>query len=92
MITGGVHVKKLFGLAGVGLRLNDWYFTVPDSSNLITQRVSGRYGVSDAGWNTGGGWAFDVGFTYKKSKKDISGYTPHSRQSGCKKCDYLYKV
>ncbi|MBI1268340.1 MAG: hypothetical protein GC193_13015 [Cryomorphaceae bacterium] len=92
MITGGVHVKKLIGIAGAGLRLNDWYFTVPDSSKLITQRISGRYGVSEAGWNTGGGWAFDVGFTYKKSKKDISGYTPHSRQSGCKKCDYQYKV
>lgn len=92
MITAGVHVKKLFGIAGVGLRLNDWYFSVPDSNNIITERISGRYGMSEAGWNTGGGWAFDIGFTFKKSKRDITGYTPHSRQSGCKKCDYLYKA
>ncbi|MFM1931301.1 MAG: hypothetical protein RL226_604 [Bacteroidota bacterium] len=92
MVTAGGSVRKLFGIAGTGVRLNEWLFTVPDSGRLVTETLSGRYALSEIGWNTGGGFGVDLGVTFKKTNQDVSGYTPFSRASGCKQSDYKYKV
>ena len=92
MISAGIHVKRLIGAAGAGFRLNDWNFTVQDSTNLTTHNIAGQYGFNEPAFNSGSGWGVDVGFTYKRTLEGVGGYVPHSKKNGCRTCDYKFKV
>ena len=92
LITGGIHVKRLIGIAGAGFRLNDWHFTVEDSTLLTTENISGQYGFNEPAFNSGSGWGVDIGFTYKQTLKGVGNYVPHSKKSGCRTCDYKFKI
>lgn len=92
MITGGVHIKHFVAGGGVGLRLNDWTFSVADSSRMVTHDIEGRYGLVEPAWKSGNGWGIDIGFTIKETLQDVTGYSPHQKRTGCKTCDYRYKV
>lgn len=92
ILQGAVTVKRLFGVAGVGVRLDDWTYIVQDSSHLETQSFSGEYGFNDpssGGILNGKGWGMDLGFTYKVRKSSSDDYTPHSP---CTDGDYRYRV
>lgn len=90
---GGITAKRLFGVAGVGLRLDDWTYVVSDSTNLETSIFRGEYGFNDptAGNSiiNGKGWGFDLGITYKVRKSNSEGYVPHDP---CTDGDYRYKI
>jgi hypothetical protein len=91
ILQGAATVKRLFGVAGAGVRLDNWNYIVRDSSHLETQNFSGEYGFNDptAGLLNGKGWGFDIGFTYKVRKSSSAGYVPHSP---CTDGDYRYRV
>ncbi|MFN0032369.1 MAG: DUF5723 family protein [Flavobacteriales bacterium] len=93
LIQGGITAKRLLGVAGVGLRLDDWTYVVRDSSNMETQVFQGEYGFNDptqnASYINGKGWGFDIGFTYKMRKSNSQGYKPHDP---CTDGDYLFKI
>ena len=87
LLTGGVSVKRLIGVAGGGLRIHDWTYEVSDSS-LISHNIDGAYGFNYAdpealgSWNKGQGWGIDVGITFKKTLSDVESYVPfHLRNS-----------
>ena len=82
MMTGGIHVKRLIAGGGVGLRLNDWTFTVAASSRMVTHNIDGRYGVVEPAWKSGNGWGVDIGFTIKETLQDVTGYSPHQKRTG----------
>ncbi len=92
IITGGLTAKRLLGVAGVGLRLDNWTYMVEDSTQLQTTVFQGEYGFNDPTQNSsyinGKGWGFDIGFTYKMRKSSSEGYVPHDP---CTDGDYLYK-
>ena len=96
LLTGGVSLKRLIGLAGGGLRIHDWTYEVSDSS-LTSYNIDGAYGFNYAdpealgSWNKGQGWGIDVGFTYKKTLSDVESYVPFSPKENCTTCDYRYK-
>lgn len=92
LMTAGIHVKRLFGVSGAGIRLNDFHFLVSDSSNMDVYSLRGSYGIREPGWNTGSGWGVDLGFTYKKTLEGVTNYTPHLPSGGCETCDYKYKL
>ncbi len=92
LLTGGIHVKRLIGVVGAGFRLNDWQFTVADSTQFITESISGQYGFNEPAFNSGSGWGVDIGFTYKQTLEGVGNYVPHSKKGGCRTCDYKYKV
>lgn len=92
MITAGIHVKRLIGVSGVGVRLNDWHFLVADSNRMETYNLRGRYGFREPAWNSGQGWGMDIGFTYKRTKGGVTNYVPHLPKGGCETCDYDYKL
>jgi hypothetical protein len=88
----GLSAKRLFGTAGVGLRLDDWTYVVRDSSHLETQIFRGEYGFNDPTQGSlfpGKGWGGDIGITYKVRKSESSSYQPHSP---CTDGDYLYRI
>lgn len=93
ILQGGVTVKRLLGVGGVGLRLDNWNYTVQDSSTIQTQIFQGEYGFNDPTQGgikpQGKGWGFDLGFTYKMRKSSSQGYIPHSP---CTDGDYLYRI
>jgi hypothetical protein len=93
IMQGGITVKRLFGLAGLGVRLDDWNYNVKDSTHLDTQSIHGEYGMTDVSSGfpaiNGKGWGFDIGFTYKLRKSDSKSYQPHSP---CTDGDYIYKI
>lgn len=93
IIQGGITAKRLLGAAGIGLRLDDWTYSVQDSSRIETQVFQGEYGFNDptqnASYINGKGWGFDMGITYKMRKSSSEGYTPHDP---CTDGDYLYRI
>jgi hypothetical protein len=92
ILQGAATVKRLFGVAGVGMRLDNWSYIVQDSSRLETQTFAGEYGFNDptqGGIINGKGWGFDLGFTYKMRKSSSDDYVPHSP---CTDGDYLYRI
>jgi hypothetical protein len=91
IIQGGATIKRLFGVAGAGIRIDNWSYIVQDSSRLETQKFTGEYGFNDptAGILNGKGWGMDLGITYKMRKSDSKDYIPHSP---CTDGDYLYRI
>jgi len=90
MLTlGGITVKRLFGIMGAGIRLDDWSYTVLDSTNMETHSLSGEYGFNEPGWNSGSGWGMDIGVTFKKTLRNAQGYVPHDP---CTDGDYKYRL
>lgn len=89
--TFGISIKRLFGVAGGAVRLDQWDYTVLDSTQLETETLKGKYGFNFPAFNSGTGWGVDVGFTYKRTLSDVTTYSPHHPSSNCKTCDYKYK-
>ena len=89
--TMGVSLKRLIGVVGASVRIDDWNYRVTDTS-LVSSALIGEYGFNFPAWNSGRGWAMDIGFTYKKTLDDIEDYTPFSPRQNCTTCDYHYKI
>jgi len=99
MITVGGNLKLLSGIAGAGLNVQEWNYEVENDSLLNSFSFRGEYGLSDL--NTDGeqsgnflgngfGLGVDLGFGYKKMKKSVNNYRPHTT-SGCNLKEYRYK-
>ncbi|MFM7725692.1 MAG: DUF5723 family protein, partial [Flavobacteriales bacterium] len=86
-----VTVKRLFGYAGVGLRLDSWNYIISDSNSIETREIVGQYGFNDptTAYINGKGWGADIGITHKVKYKNAEGYEPHSP---CTDGDYLYRI
>lgn len=92
MYIGALSVKRLYGITHMGLNIKNASFTVPDTTNIEIWNVDAKYGFSSPSINAGRGWAIDLGFTYKKTLKEVDRYIPYSKKSSCGKSDYLYKI
>lgn len=92
ILQGGITVKRLYGAAGAGVRIDNWTYVVRDSSHLETKTFNGEYGFNDP---TAGpliaakGWGMDIGLTYKLRKSGSGNYMPHSP---CTDGDYRFRV
>ncbi len=99
MITVGGNLKYLNGIAGAGLNIQEWNYQVANDSVLNSFEFRGNYalpafnedieGASDVRGN-GSGLGLDLGFSYKKMKKSVSNYRPHT-PSDCELKDYQYR-
>ena len=74
------------------MRLNNLSFQVGDSSFFDLDNLSAEAGYAMPDWNSGRGWGFNLGFTYKRMKEDVSNHRAFSRQSGCEAPEYRYKI
>lgn len=92
MYIGGISLRKLFGIAHMGLNIDEIEYSVPDETNIDFFNTKAKYGFTAPAFNSGGGWAIDLGFTYKKTLDEVDHYKPYSRESNCKKSDYKYKI
>lgn len=91
-MTAGISLKRLIGVQGVGVNLQKWDYQVVDSLNLNTTELLGTYAIATGGFNSGGGWGADLGFTYKKMLNDVSNYEPHNPRQNCRYVDYRWKL
>lgn len=85
----GVTLKRLFGIAGAGIRLDEWNYMVLDSSRMETYTLRGEYGFNDPAWNSGRGFGADIGVTFKKTDRSVGNYTPFSP---CTDGSYRYRI
>lgn len=88
---GAVTLKRLFGYAGAGVRLDSWTYRILDNNSIETQEFIGQYGFNDptTAIVNGKGWGADIGITHKVRHKNSEDYIPHSP---CTDGDYLYRV
>jgi hypothetical protein len=91
-LQSGVTARRLYGIGAASVQLDNLEFMVEDSSQMNLYDLTGSMATTMPAWNSGRGWGFNVGFVYKKMKEDVSGYKPHSKQSGCESKDYRYKI
>jgi hypothetical protein len=91
MTQAAVTVKRLFGYAGAGVRLDSWTYIISDSNSIETREFIGQYGFNDptTAYINGKGWGADIGITYKVRFKNSDDYEPHSP---CTDGDYLYRI
>jgi len=87
---GAVTVKRLFGFAGAGVRLDSWTYKILDNNSIQTQEFIGQYGFNDptTALVNGKGWGADIGITHKVRYRQSDGYTPHDP---CTDGDYRYR-
>jgi hypothetical protein len=91
MTQGAITVKRLFGYAGAGVRLDSWTYRILDNNSIETQEFIGQYGFNDptTAMINGKGWGADIGITHKFRFKHSEDYQPHSP---CTDGDYRYRI
>jgi hypothetical protein len=89
-ITFGANVRYLTGINFFQTYLKQLKGFYNDSV-LNIDNFEGSVKYNSIGWNTGNGYAMDIGFTYKKMLEHIGSYYSHSTRSNCKYIDYQYK-
>jgi hypothetical protein len=91
ILLGGITVNRLLSPGAFGGRLDEWTYTLQDSSKLVTQSLNGEMAFNSFGNGliSGKGWGVDIGATYKKRTKGSFGYTPWNP---CTDGKYEYKA
>ncbi len=91
ILIAGATVNRILSPGGLGARLDNWTYTLQDSSQLVTQNLEGQLGFNNFGGSliAGKGWGIDIGVTYKKRNKGSFGYTPFNP---CTDGKYKYKA
>ena len=91
ILLGGITLNRILSPGGFGAHLNEWTYTLQDSSQLTTQRLQGDLAFNSFGGKliSGKGWGVDLGITYKKRTKGSFGYVPWSP---CTDGKYEYKI
>ncbi|MEJ6736668.1 MAG: DUF5723 family protein [Flavobacteriales bacterium] len=92
LYMAGVSLKRLFGIAHLGTNIKELIYQVPDTTDIDFIDINAKYGFTDPAFNSGSGWAIDLGFTYKKTLKEVDRYTPYSKRNNCRKSEYKYKI
>ena len=92
IVNIGAKFKYLLGLGGVNILVDDFSYSMTDSTNANVINYTGKYGGSPIGFHPGTGYGVDFGITIEKKINSIRYYTPHSTKSNCKHVDYLYRL
>jgi len=92
MYMAGISLKRLFGIAHSGFNIKEITYQVPDTFDIDFINIDAKYGFTAPAFNSGSGWAIDLGFTYKKTLSEVDHYTPYAKKNDCRKSDYKYKI
>lgn len=92
MLSAAVTPRRLFGIAGGGMQVNELNFQVGDSAYFDLDNLDAQVGYAMPAWNSGRGWGFNMGLSYKRMKEDVSDYKAFSKQSNCEAPEYRYKI
>lgn len=92
MLSAGVTARRLIGISGGTARIDEMQLQIGDDSNFDLDNLSARVGYAEPQWNSGRGWAANLGFTYKRMKENVSHHRAFSKQSGCDAPEYKYKI
>lgn len=92
MFTGAVTISRLYGLHVAGMYMRSAELQVSSSEGSFVNIEEGNYWYNEPARLSGKGWSGSFGFTFKKMKKDISNYIPHSVFGNCKVATYKYKI
>jgi hypothetical protein len=90
MWQGGITINRLYGAHAGGVYINNGELdVVNEEGNLIN--LDGKYWYNEPARRAGKGFSGSLGFTYKRMKKDISNYVPHSVYGSCVVARYKHK-
>lgn len=91
MMTLGANIRYLTGINGAYAHIQELRGGFEEKA-LRLDAFKGKVRFNDAAFNTGKGYAMDIGFTYKKMLWNIDSYLAHSVRSNCRFIDYKYKL
>ena len=92
MYLGAITVNRLFGFHSAGMYMKSADLEVDNLNGSFVNIEDGKYWYNEPQRLAGKGWSGSLGFTYKKMKKDISNYVPHSVFGSCRFPEYKYKL
>lgn len=92
IITTGLNLKFIRPTSFNSVRINSINYSTTSNNQLNIHSINGNTHNSLSKSRSGWGMGFDIGFQFKKMKKGITNYIPHSIRSGCKKVPYKYKL
>lgn len=90
-MNAGVTLKTLWGANHLGFKIDYMDYIVHNPFDLEMFNFKGEYAVgpSQGGYN---GMAFDLGFTYKKLRRNARQHIPHTPRNRCAVLHYQYKL
>lgn len=92
LLTAGVSVQRLIGIAGSGLYANSFSYNIQNDTALSVLETTSEFGLSKIEINSGKGWGLDFGLTYQRKLDNTKRYNTHSLKSGCNYIDYKWKL
>ena len=92
VVNIGINAKYLLGIGGVNFLVDNFSYSMIDSTDASVFNYTGKYGGSNFAFHPGTGYAIDMGITYEKKVAPCRYYKPHSPQSNCKYVDYEYRI
>ncbi len=92
MITGAITVNRLLGFHSAGMYMRSADLEVDNQNGSFINIEDGNYWYNEPARLSGRGWSGSLGMTFKKMKKDISNYVPHSVFGSCQFPEYKYKL
>ena len=91
MLSAAITVNRLYGASAAGIYIRKGDLDVLNQEgNLIN--LDGKYWYNEPARKAGKGFSGSLGFTYKKMKKDVSNYVPHSVFGSCVVAEYKHKL
>ena len=90
IIGAGITVNRIFGASAAGMYINNGELEVINEQGTLVN-LEGKYWYNEPARRAGRGFSGSVGFTYKKMKRDISNYVPHSVYGSCTTPKYKHK-
>lgn len=90
-MAAGVTAKYLIGITGAGVQINNAEFNIQNQNNALFYNFEGSTAYASE-WQSGTGFAIDLGFVYKKTLHNVTHYEPYSEASACEPYDYKLKL
>jgi hypothetical protein len=88
---GALTLNRLYGAHASGIYINNGELLVINEDGTLLN-LDGKYWYNEPARKAGKGFSGSLGFTYKRMKKDISNYVPHSIYGSCVVAQYKHKV
>ncbi len=93
MFSGGLTVKRLFGINSANLNLRELSGTMDHENTVMLHKIDGDYSYVEPDRMVGKGWGVSIGINYRRALNDANYeyYTPHVQNWKCKGMKYRYK-
>lgn len=91
LMSAAITINRLLGASAAGIFISNGELQVNNQEGTLIN-LNGKYWYNEPARKAGKGFSGSIGYTFKKMKKDISSYVPHSVYGSCVVAEYKYKI